>query len=47
MMAMHDLRLFTADEPRGAQDELKLVRVRAGVEEGRAKLREDGRKAAA
>ena len=46
MMAMDDLDFFTADELRGAADELKLAGARAGVKKGRAKFRDDGRKAA-
>jgi hypothetical protein len=47
MMAMHDLDFFTADESRGAADELKLVRIRAGVKKRRAKFRDDRGKPAA
>ena len=43
-MAMHDLHVFAADESRGAQYELEWVRLRSGIEERRAKFRNDGRK---
>ncbi len=46
MMAMHDLNPFPFDKPRGAKNELELVRPRAGIEEGRVKLRDDRRKPA-